>query len=600
MSPDEALPGTAAFLRVLARYFVAHRWKIALVIAACAIETAFYWIVPLAFGHLIDNTLQDANRRDLVVVLTALGAGAVVVSVTSLWRSRYWARVESQVVSDIRFQLFHKLHELAPAAYARTTTGELLSRFSNDLTAVGNALTMGLVWGVIPGLDCVLGSVLLVFLDWRLGLVAALVWPWCLLLPSRIARRAGPAAYARKEREAEVLEVIQEQVATQAVVRAYGLQRVMMSRFFQRDATLFESSVDAAYLTALQDQSAISGILLLQVLTLGTGAWLAFNGFMTVGTLAAFQALFLGVSASLLYFTQYLRGLLPAEAGMQRIAEFLAEPAHVEDAPDAVPLAPLSSAIVFDEVSFARGATLVLDRVSLRIERGANVAIVGASGSGKSTLVSLLLRFHDPASGAITIDGVDLRQATQASWRQQLGVVFQENLLFRMSVRDNIRMGQAGASIDDIEEAARAAGIHDTLTRLPDGYDTQAGEGGNRLSGGERQRVALARALVRDPQILVLDEATSALDPVTEAAVNATLRQVAAGRTTITVTHRLAAVSHCDRILVMDRGRLVEQGSHDELLSRNSVYAGLWRLGHHGPEATIGAVGPDSLTVIRG
>ncbi len=588
LDPSEAddahVPGLAAFGLSLARYFGPHRTKVALVLGASTFETGFYWVVPLAFRYLIDHTFQASDRNGLLAVLVLLGAGLVGASLASLWRGRYWARVGSQVVADLRFQLFHKLQQLSSSAYAKTTTGALLSRFSNDLAAVDNALTIAVVWGVLPGLDCVLGTIILLVLDWRLGLLAALVWPWCVLMPSRIARRAAPAAEVRKQRESELLEIIHEEVSTQAVVRAYGLQRLSLMRFFQGEAALYASSVESAYLTALMDQSAISGILLLQVLTLGFGAWLAFNGYTTIGTLAAFQALFLGVSTSLLYFTQYLRGLLPARAGMHRIETFLNQPGQIEDAQGAVALAPLTSAIAFEDVSFSYDGTPVLDHVSFTIPRGATVAIVGPSGSGKSTVVSLLLRFHDPASGRITVDGVDLQAVTQASWRAQLGVVFQENLLFRTSLLENIRMGRSDASDGEVEAAARQAGIHDTLIRLPEGYATQAGERGGRLSGGQRQRLAIARALVRQPRVLLLDEATSALDPQTEAEVNATLREASDGRTVISVTHRLSTVSGFDHILVMEQGRLVEQGRHDDLLRRGGIYASLWQRGQQEPE----------------
>jgi ATP-binding cassette subfamily B protein len=576
--------GTVTFFGKLARYFAPHKWKMAWILLACSLETGSYWVVPLAFRQLIDNTLARTDRSSLAGILLLLGAAGAVVSAASLFRGRYWARLESQVVSDIRFQLFHQLQRLSISSYAKTSTGELLSRFSNDLSAVANALTMGVVWGVLPGLDCVLGTAILAVLDWRLALLAALVWPWCLLVPPRIARRAAPAAYVRKEREAEVLAVIQEEVATQTVVRAYGLQRLTMARFFQSDAKLFEASVGAAFLTALMDQSSMSGILLLQVLTLGCGAWLAFTGKMTIGTLAAFQSLFLGVSTSLLYFTQYLRGLLPARAALQRIEEFLSEPAQIEDAPGAARLAPLSRDFALENVSFAYDGAPVLHGVSLRIAHGSNVAIVGPSGSGKSTIVSLLLRFHDPSSGTIRVDGVDLRTVMQESWRSQLGIVFQENLLFRVSLAENIRMGRPNAPDASVEDAARQAGIHETLMRLPEGYQTQAGERGARLSGGERQRIALARALVRQPQVLILDEATSALDPQTAADVNIALRRAAEGRTVISVTHRLASVTHCDQIFVMDRGRLVEQGRHEDLLRNQQVYSALWQSGRDEPD----------------
>ena len=574
---DAAAPGLGRFCLSLARYFGPHKVKVAAVLAASTFETGFYWVVPLAFRYLIDHTFGEADRNGLLAVLVLLGAGVAGASLASLWRGRYWARVGSQVVADLRFQLFHKLQQLSSSAYAKTTTGALLSRFSNDLAAVDNALTIAVVWGVLPGIDCVLGTIILLVLDWRLGLLAALVWPWCILMPSRIARRAAPAADIRKQRESDLLEIIHEEVATHAVVRAYGLQKLSLMRFFQGEAALYESSVESAYLTALMDQSAISGILLLQVLTLGFGAWLAFNGYVSIGTLAAFQALFLGVSTSLLYFTQYLRSLLPARAGMHRIELFLAQPVQVDDAPHATTLAPFTTDIAFDDVCFAYDGTPVLDHVSFRIPRGTSVAIVGPSGSGKSTVMSLLLRFHDPLSGRVLVDGVDLKAVTQASWRTQLGVVFQENLLFRTTLRENIRMGRPDATDDEVQQAARQAGIHDTLMQQPAGYDTQAGERGGRLSGGQRQRLAIARALVRQPRVLLLDEATSALDPQTETEVNATVKQAGSGRTVIAVTHRLTSVTDVNLILVMERGRLVEQGTHDELLRRGGVYAALWQ-----------------------
>lgn len=572
-----ATPGLLTFGRSVLRYLGPHAGKVALVLGASTFETGFYWVVPLAFRYLIDHTFQASDRNGLLAVLVLLAAGLTGASLASLWRGRYWARVASQVVADIRFQLFHKLQQLSSSAYARTSTGALLSRFSNDLAAVDNALGIAVIWGVLPGLDCVLGTVILLVLDWRLGLLAALVWPWCVLMPARIAQKAAPAAEIRKRREAELLDIIHEAVATHAVVRAYGLQRLSLMRFFQGEAALFSSSVESAYLTALMDQSAISGILLLQVLTLGVGAWLAFNGYTSIGTLAAFQALFLGVSTSLLYFTQYLRGLLPARAGMRRIEDFLEQPSQIDDLPGAAAIEPLAHDIVFDEVCFGYEGRPVLDRVSFRIARGTTVAIVGPSGSGKSTVISLLLRFHDPERGRVLVDGVDLRAVTQASWRAQLGIVFQENLLFSTSLRENIRMGREDATDADIEDAARQAGIHDALMQLPDGYATQAGERGSRLSGGQRQRLAIARALVRQPAVLLLDEATSALDPQTEAEVNATLRQAGTGRTVVAVTHRLATVTHVDQILVIDGGRVVEQGRHQELLERGGVYASLWQ-----------------------
>ena len=414
-------------------------------------ETGFYWLVPLAFRHLIDNTLAVKDYRALVGLLAVLVGGNIATSFASLWRGYFWARVENQVVSDLRFRPFDRLQRLSTSYYAKHSAGEILSRFSNDTGAITSALNTATVWGLLPGLDAVLGMGVLAFLDWRRALVAVLAWPWCLLVPPRIARRASPAAYERQEREGDPLAVVQEGVEAQSVVRAYELERYRMRRFLNADAALFEAATHTSFLGALMDQAAISGLLVLQALTLGFGAWLAFNGALTIGTLAAFQALFLPVSNSLLYFTQYTRGLLPARAALRRINEFLAEPTSVPDAANAATLAPFRGVIEFDNVSFSCGGQPVLNNISFRIPSGMSAAFVGHSGSGKSTLLSLLLRFHDPQSGAVRLDGVDLRTINQESWRRQLGVVFQENILFRATLAENLRLGAPALGLAEIE-----------------------------------------------------------------------------------------------------------------------------------------------------
>jgi ATP-binding cassette subfamily B protein len=327
----------------------------------------------------------------------------------------------------------------------------------------------------------------------------------------------------------------------------------------------------------LMDQTATVGLLLLQVATLAAGAWMVFHGSMTVGTLAAFQALHLSVSNSMLYFMEFTRSLMPARASMQRIDQFLASGAALADRPGALPMAPFEQAIELRGVSLMHGRRKAVDGLTLRVDRGTFVGIVGRSGSGKSTVLDLLLRLRDPSSGKILVDGVDLRDTQQRSWRAQIGIVFQENFLFNTTIRENIRLGWTSATDAEVEAAAVAAEIHAFIAGQPHGYDTEVGERGGRLSGGERQRVALARAIVRNPRILVLDEATSALDPDTEAAINRTLVRVARDRTVIAVTHRLAAVAHADRVFVLEGGHLVEEGAPDALLARGGIYAAMWQ-----------------------
>jgi ATP-binding cassette subfamily B protein len=299
---------------------------------------------------------------------------------------------------------------------------------------------------------------------------------------------------------------------------------------------------------------------------------------MSLGTFVAFEGMFLSMGEALTYVTQFVPSLAQAAGSARHIDEIFAERPRVADSADAVIAPRFAREIDFRSVCFeyAEGS-FRLEDFRLNIPRGSRVALVGASGSGKSTILGLLLRLHDPTSGEILIDGRDLRGVTQASLRSQFGVVFQDSILFHTSILENIRLGNPGASKEQVESAARAAEIHDFILSLPAGYGTTVGERGGRLSGGQRQRIAIARALVRDPPILILDEATSALDYATEASLLATLRAVSRGRTVIQVTHRLASVIDADRIVLMDRGRIVEEGSHRDLVEHDGMYADLLR-----------------------
>jgi ATP-binding cassette subfamily B protein len=325
------------------------------------------------------------------------------------------------------------------------------------------------------------------------------------------------------------------------------------------------------------ERSAAVGIHILQVLILGLGSYLAYRGDISIGSLAAFQALFLSLSYSLSYVTQYVPTLLLAAGGMRRIEELLAEEPQVIETGGASPLDEAAREIAFQDVVFGYdGDQVSLDRVSFRIPHGASVAFVGSSGSGKSTVLSLLMRFYDPRQGRVILNGRELQGISLDSLRASFGVVFQENFLFNTTLRENIRLGRPAASDAEVQAAASDAEIHEFIASLPQGYDTPVGERGGRLSGGERQRIAIARAILRDPPVLVLDEATSALDPATEAALNATLARVGRGRTVVSVTHRLQSVTAADHIFVLDHGRLVEEGSHAELLDQGGAYRRLW------------------------
>jgi ATP-binding cassette subfamily B protein len=311
---------------------------------------------------------------------------------------------------------------------------------------------------------------------------------------------------------------------------------------------------------------------------LAIGAYLATKGQITIGTFVTFESAFWEVSYNIAHLMHFIPVSIQAAAAVRHIQELLDEPTRGADRPGAPDLPRITNDITFDRVTFGYegGETPVLDNLSLKLNVGKSIAIVGPSGSGKSTLLNLILRLYVPDEGRLTIDGVDIRRVTRESLRGSMAVVFQENMLFNMSIRENIRLGKEGATDEEVQEAARKAEIHRYIMSLPQKYDTPVGERGDTLSGGQRQRIAIARAIIRNPSVLLLDEATSALDQTTEAAINRTLLKVAEGRTMIWSTHRLTSVVEMDEIIVISGGKAIERGSHAQLLAANGTYRKLW------------------------
>ena len=570
--------GITGLLRNLARYVRPYRLHLIPVILACILEMTFSAQVPLSMKFLIDRALGQHDQRVLILVLVALGSGAAIVSVAGLGRDYLYSRVVTRTMADMRYKMFAQLQNLSIDFYARTEVGDVLSRFSSDLNTVNEVLNYAVGWGIQPALDLFLTTVLVFAFEWRLALVGVLICPVCVLGPRILSRRAMRASSEKQSQESVLLSSLQENVSAPALIRAFNLQKMFLGSFFRRNRDLMNAGVKLGFLSSAMDRSSSFGTLVLQVIVMGIGGYMAFEGKMSIGTFASFQALFVSLSYAFGYIVQWSPSLIGATGGMTRIQQLLEEQPKVADRSDAVALSPLQNGIAFEDVTFSYDGTQKnLDRVSLFIPAGKFAAFVGPSGSGKSTTLNLIMRFYDPAQGRVTFDGTDLRNATQDSLRSQSAMVFQENFMFNMSIRENIALGKPDASFEEIVEAAKAAEIHDFIVSLPEGYNTVAGERGSRFSGGQRQRLAIARAVLRNPAILVLDEATSALDSATEAAINATFEKVARGRTMVSVTHRLSSAVNADMIFVMDKGRLAEQGSHEELVQRNGIYAKMWK-----------------------
>src|SRR5258705_438666 len=477
----EAAGALATVYAFVQPYLKNYKKMLTFVSIGVVVETLFNVIMPLSLKFLIDDALGEEDFQALYTILGVLAAAGIFTSIVAVWYERRDARLAACVITDVRNRLFEHVQNLPSAYFARTKRGEILSRFSIDLSAFEGSI---------------------------------------------------------------------------------------------------KSFVNSA---ALPFFELIAGILLV----LAIGAYLATKGQITIGTFVTFESAFWEVSYNIAHIMHFIPVSIQSAAAVRHIQELLDEPTRGADRPGAPDLPRITNDITFDRVTFQyeNSQTPVLDNFSLKLKVGKTIAVVGPSGSGKSTLLNLILRLYVPDDGQVTINGVDIRKVTRESLRKSMAVVFQENMLFNMSIRENIRLGKEGATDEEVEQAARKAENHRYILSLPPQYETAVGERGGTPSGGQRQRIAIARAIFRNPSVLLLDEATSALDQTTEAAINKTLLKLARGRTMIFSTHRLTSVVDMDEIIVISGGRAIERGSHQELLAANGVYRRLWDDQSHTPHA---------------
>ena len=549
------------------------------------VETLFNVIMPLSLKFLIDDALGEEDFQALYKILGVLAVAGIVTSIIAVWYERWDARLAAGLISDVRAQVFEHVQNLPSAYFARTKRGEILSRFSIDLSAFEGSIKSFANSAALPFLELIAGIILMLFLNWQLAAVALLVFPITLIGPRILTPKAVQANYEQKQQELALLGMVQENVAAQAVVKAFSLQRRTLGWFTMRNQDVRIKTASAVFLSTMVERTVTISVLLLHLVVLAIGAYLATKGQITIGTFVTFESAFWEVSYNIAHLMHFIPVSIQSAAAARHIQELLDEPTRGADRPGAPDLPRITNDITFDRVTFAYegSQTPVLDNFSLKLGVGKRIAVVGPSGSGKSTLLNLILRLYVPDEGRVTIDGVDIRRVTRESLRKSMAVVFQENMLFNMSIRENIRLGKEGASDEEVVEAARKAEIHRYIMSLPQKYDTPVGERGDTLSGGQRQRIAIARAIIRNPSVLLLDEATSALDQTTEAAINHTLLKVAEGRTMIWSTHRLTSVVEMDEIIVISGGKAIERGSHTKLLAANGVYRKLWDDQGHTP-----------------
>ncbi len=523
-------------LRILPRA----RGTIAVIFVALLIEAACHAFLPFSAGFIVDH-LTGGRERDLLLrMLMALGGAFFVSLFVGLLRDSLYAKLQSRSLAHIRLGMFERLQHFSIAFHAVTNQEDVLESFAGDLGIIESAFSMTLTWGALPAMESLFYTGVILWIDWRVGLLSLLVWPWVILAPHAMSKEVNKISESCRDEEVRILAVVEESLTARLVIRAFSLEHMGLALFRKRNELTFDNQITAGKLVSIP------------ILT-----WL--------------------LSEALLLVSEYRPALAEAKIAWARILGLLRDPAPVPDARDPRLLAPLHHEIVFHDVSYSYGEDAALTDVTAKIAKGTHTALVGPAGAGKSTMLRLLMRLQDPQKGSVLIDEVPIKSVSQSSLRSRLGVVLPENFIFNASVRENIRLSQPDASEEKLRDLAKALGIVESPTQLPRGLDTVVGENGFILSGEMRQRVALARALLRNPDVLLLDEIGAQLDPAEEIAIHKTLQATTGGRTVISATHRLSTASDSNLILVMNDTKIVEQGTHAELLALDGFYASLWR-----------------------
>ncbi|HEY9856740.1 MAG TPA: ABC transporter ATP-binding protein, partial [Stenomitos sp.] len=571
----ENLIGLVGSIRRLLGYFVGYPGPVAFMVFILILEMGFTALIPLGLKVLIDQAIPKHDQPTMLLTLGGLSAAVVVISLTGVALDWVFFKAVARIMQDLRLRLYTHLQQLSLNFFRRKKVPNILATFSGDLAPIEQVVALTAAGFVAPVMDLFMSVGLIFTLDWRLALVAMLIWPLTLLGPRFVSPHASLASYRYKTEEAKVLSYVEENLSAQEVIKAFALEKHAVSGFRRHAGLLMQRGARMGFLSGSVERSAFIGISIFQVLVIAVGAYLAFLGQITVGTFVSFQALTATLSSAVAIVMNFLPGLLKAAGGMQRLEDILAEAPSVVDAPNARELKGIQEGVSLKGVSFAySGHDPCIQDVSFEIPKGKVTALVGTGGSGKSSVVNLLLRYYEPSSGSLVIDGQDAREFTQASLRSRVSILTATSVFFSNSVKENIRLGKLSATDEEVLEAARAAGVHDFIQGLPQGYDTPIGENGARLTNEEALRLALARALVRKPDLLILDEATSALDSQAEQSFLATISSRELG--VLLATHRLATVVRSDRIIVLNHGRVVQEGEHHELLSRDGEYRRMW------------------------